>query len=215
MTFKKQKEIRMNKNIIYTTLLAALLLSPSAFAASTNPHLMRGALEEVNSVAPNGGNIAANINDVTGALDAAFTPGFRITTNKDGGSKDLTQSWTCNTSGATQNAIFNDATYAYVILTNTDALPPVSSVTNIKTLAPTPASNPNAIAYLINDPPNIIGTLQTEFVPADNNWKLHLSKQGITDTNQTIPAALPYTNTFSGDDEAGRYQATVTLSLDP
>lgn len=205
----------MNKKLILTTLLGALLFSPSSFAASTNPQNFRGGLEEINSVAPNGGIIDANIDPTTGALSVSFTPGFRITTNKDGGNKELTQSWRCNTSGASQNAIFNVASVPYVILTNNDALPPVSSVNDIKTGAPTPASNPNAIAYSINDPPNIIGVLQTEFSPTDNDWKLHLSKQGPTDTSQTVPTTIPFANTFSGDDEAGRYQATVTLSINP
>ena len=204
----------MNKNIISTTFLAALLLSPSTLAASTNPLLMSGALAETNSVAPNCGVINANINDVTGALSVSFTPGFKITSNAGGG-KWLTQSWTCNTSGATQNAIFNNGTNAFVILTNIDALPPVSAITDIKTLAPTAINNPNAIAYLINNPPNQAGVLQATFQSATNNWALQLTKQGVTDTNQTIPATLPYTNTFSGDDEAGRYQATVTLSINP
>lgn len=205
----------MNKNLIYTLILTAVMSTQGVYAQSTNPQNFVGALPEVNMVETNGGVINVNINNTTGALNASLTPGFRITTNKEGGTKDLTQSWTCNTSTTTQNAIFNDGTYAYVILTNTDTLPAVASVDNIKTLAPTPASNPNAIAYLINDPPNQIGVLQTEFQPATNDWKLHLSKQGVTDTSQTIPGTNVYPNTFSGDDDAGRYQATVTLSLDP
>jgi hypothetical protein len=202
----------MNKHIIFTTLLAALVLSQSAFAAQTPSYYLSGAAEETKCVKTNGGVINTTINCQTGVLEGSLTPGFLITTSS-GGNKFLSMDITANTQTGFTNAVYNDGTLAYVILTNTDSLPQLSSVNNIKTLAPTPSLNPDAIAYHIIDPPNQTGVLETEFQPATNNWKLHLSKKGPVATLITIPAGSPYPNTFSGDDGAGRYQATVTLSF--
>jgi len=204
----------MNKKIILlSVLLSVLIISPSANAARTPSCNLNGVAEETKCVCVNGGNINSTINCETGALESAFTPGFRITTNSRG-DKELAMTIAANTQSGMTNAVFTSGMLHYVVLTNADALPPASSVANIRTGTPTATLNSNAIAYNIIDPPNQIGVLQTEYISSGDFWRLHLSKKGPVDTYITVPAALPFTNTYSGDDEAGRYQAVVTLTFE-
>ena len=189
-----------------------VLMSPCAFASQTTPLFLMAPLFSGCAVTTNGGNISATINPDTGALSTSFTPAFKLTT-LSGSAKALTYSATCNTTTTAQNAIFNISTKKYIILTNSTVLPPVSSVNNIKTGAPTAASNPNAMAYIINDPPAIAGQLAVSYNTTNKLWNLTLTHLGNTNTSITVPAATPLGNTYSFDDEPGAYQATITLSF--
>ncbi|MCL5460133.1 hypothetical protein M3M33_15960, partial [Loigolactobacillus coryniformis] len=80
---------------------------------------LNGAAEETKCVAVNGGNINSTINCETGALETAFTPGFRMTTNS-GGNKDLDLTIAANTQGGMRNAVFTSGMLHYVVLTNAD-----------------------------------------------------------------------------------------------
>jgi len=204
----------MNKKIIYLSItLSALMLAPRGFAAQTPVQRFSATAEETKSVAVNGGNINSTIDVETGALSAAFNPGFLMTTNSNG-NKNLSMKITANTQSGMRNAVFTSGSLHYVILTNADILPPASAVANIRTGSPTDTLNPNAIAYLINNPPNQSGTLQVSYISSDDYWCLQLSKKGPVATSITIPASTPFPNTYSCDDEAGRYQAVVTLTFE-
>lgn len=195
-------------------LLIAILNPTIVLAQSTTPQDFKGILPETLIVQTSSGTLSANINVDTGIFNNAIQPVFKISSNKEDG-KYLTQSWTCNTTGAVQNAIFTYNSRTYVILTNANVPPDVSSISSIKTGSSTSSNNPNAIAYEINAPPGIADKMDVSFESGTNTWKLRLLKNNTNFTSQTIPVKAPLSGTFSLDDEPGIYQATVTLSFDP
>lgn len=191
----------------------ALIFPASAYAERTPSYYFTATCPKTKSIVTNGGNINTTINIDTGVLSTNLNPGFLITTNSRD-EEDLTLSATSQNLGGTANAIFNIGASRYIILTNSTQLPPASAITDIKTGTPTAANNPNAIAYTINDPATTAGQLSATYSNTNKNWRMVLTHRGNTTTSITIPAATnPLTNTFSGDDEAGSYQATITLSF--
>lgn len=186
----------------------------SAFAATSSQVNLSGDLGGTATVSTNGGNISSTINADTGALSTAFTPVFQMSSN-DPLQKNLTLKVEAMTTSGYQNAVFNIGTTKYVILTNVAYPPNVSSLNNIKTGSPTAENNPNAIAYVANDPTSSTGNITITYQSIPKNWNLLLTSNGIARATFTIPAGNPFTNTFSSDDEAGSYQAVVTLSFNP
>lgn len=197
-----------------TLILFLILTIKPAIAESTTPQNFTSTLPDTFSVEASPGSLSANINVDTGVLSNDIIPSFRLISNKESG-KTLTQSWSCATTGAAQNAIFRVNTTTYVILTNYNVPPDVSSITNIKSGTAAVSSNPNAIAYPINAPSGLVNRLDISFDSNNNVWKLNLLKNGNITTSQTISVARPLSDTFSLDDEPGSYKATVTLSFDP
>lgn len=198
--------------LILTIFIIFLDCMQSAIAAQTNPIYINGLLPGTARVSTASGNVNSSINNANGTLTSAFTPAFRMSSN-DPERKNLTLSVSANTSGTAQNAIFNIGTTKYIILTNSTTLPPVSSLTDIKTGTPTAANNPNAIAYGVNDPSNDTGNITITYQSTTKNWNLFLRTSRSSQTTLTVPASTPFTNTFSADDEAGDYKADVTLSF--
>lgn len=202
----------MKKIKLLIMLILASSFSTCAFGAQTTSQYFTGTLLVNNSVVFTGGSTTAAINVDTGVLNGSFSPSFRLNTNViDDQSLALTV--TANTQSGTQNAIFNVAANKYVILTNSNVLPPVNSLTNIKTGSPTAANNPNAIAYAINDPVAVPGRLIVGYNTIGKYWDMSVSQNGNTDTSITVPGGAPFNNTYSFHDEPGNYQATVTLSF--
>lgn len=202
----------MKKNIIFIAFLGILIFSPTVHAAQTTPQYFTATAPETKSVATNGGNTAATINIDTGVLSTAFTPGFSMTTNSRCPDQ-LTLFATTTTQSGSQNAIFNIGLLKYIILTNSTTPPPLSSLTDIKSGSATAVNNPNAIAYPINNPVPTSGQLTVAYNSTNKNWDLVLTHRGTTLTSITVPAGPPLSNTYSADDEAGSYQAIVTLSF--
>jgi len=202
----------MKKYVIYISLILFVMNAPISFAGQSASYYFTAAAPPTKAVAANGGNISAVINVDTGALSTAFTPAFTLNTNT-GASQTLTMKAEANTQGGVQNAVFNVGAVKYVILTNSNISPPISSLTNIKTGSPTASSNPNAIAYTINDPPAVSGSLTVAYNSGNKNWDLILFHNGNTNTSITVPSGAPFTNTYSTDDEPGSYQAVITLSF--
>lgn len=200
------------KRLLVKIFIVYLLYVNSAFAAQTPSEYFVGTLGVQKTVTvDSSGTTTATIQPSTGALNSFLKPSFIITTNSSN-TQNLTFSASANTSTTTQNAIFNISTNKYIILTNSNSLPPVSSLTDIKTGTPTGASNPNAIAYSINDPAVVTG-LTVTYNATNKNWDLSLTKKSQTPTSVTIPAASPLSGTFSGADLIGDYQATITLTF--
>lgn len=207
------------KNIIYTVLLGALLLSQSAYAGQTPSSNLNGQAEETKNVEVISGTTttATILPDLNGQLSRAMNPGFRVTGS--GGSKTLSLKGEAYTTGGLGPSLFRTSGgTTYLVLTNIGNIDPLAkpdpdSVTNIRTQAvPTPSLNPNAIAYRIIAPPNE-QFVQTEYITAGDYWRVHLSQPGTREIYTPIPAEQPYNNTFSGDDEAGDYQAWLTMSF--
>lgn len=187
------------------------LLLPCAKAEQTSPYYLTTSNPSVESVNVSSKTINANIDSDTGLLSTVLNPGFIITTNSPQ-TYTLTMSATATTSGGTTNPIFAIGTSRYIVLTNNTVLPTASSVNNITSGSPTASSNPNAIAYPINDPTTTTG-LTVTYSSTNRNWLLTLNRAGNTTTVLVIPANTPLANSFSTDDEAGDYKATVTLSF--
>lgn len=157
-------------------------------------------------------NYTATINTDTGALSNNITPNFCMTTN-DRGAQNLTMSASTNTQSGITNAIFNVSTNTYIILTHADNPPTTAAVADIKNGTPSVANNPNAIAYSISNPDSVKGVLNVSYNSTNKNWQLLLTKRGQTYTSIAIPSGNPLANTYSIDDEAGDYEATITLSF--
>ena len=202
----------MRKYVIFISLILFVMNAPISFASQSASYYFAADAPPTKAVAANGGNINAVINVDTGALSAAFTPAFTLTTNT-GSSQALTMKAEANTQGGLQNAVLDAGAVKYIILTNSNILPPVSSLTDIKTGSPTAASNPNAIAYTINNPAAVSGRLTVAYNSGNKNWDLVLFHNGTTNTSITVPSGTPFTNTYSTDDEPGSYQAIITLSF--
>lgn len=199
---------------ILLLLLIYLIIPSYILAQQTDSQYFTATAPITKSVVANGGNITATMNVDTGALSTAFAPAFTITTNSRN-TQYLTLSATANIAGGNTNAIFNISTTKYIILTNDTHLPQSGAITDIKSGSPTAASNPNAVAYVINDPAAISGKLSVIYNTTNKNWDLVLTNKGQTPTSITIPANTPLNQTYSIDDESGSYKATITLSFNP
>lgn len=171
-------------------------------------------LGPIKKVVTNGGNINATIDETTGALSAALTPAFKLTTNiGDGVPVKLTAE--SNTTGGVQNALFGTGATGstFIILTNSTVLPSVIAFNDAAAPAPTPAVNANAIAYPVEKPADVPGQLTYVWDAGNIRWNGNLTHTGDTNTLLTIPATTPRASTFSIEDESGSYQSTVTLSF--
>lgn len=197
---------------LFKSLLFYFLCSNIVFGAQTPSDYFTATMSSIKTVTidPSGAT-TATMNSSTGALSNALTPSFFMTTNT-ATSQPLTFSATVNTQGGNQNAVFNISSNKYIILSNSSYLPPLSSITNIKSGNPSAANNPDAIAYTINDPTSTTG-LTVSYNATNQNWDLVLSKKGQTGTSATITTANPLANTYSQEDTAGNYQATITLTF--
>lgn len=171
----------------------------------------RATLPVIQLIRVTGGNITSTINPTTGILSAPLNPTFTITTN-DPSTQNLTMSATTDTQSSTANAVFNTTSAKYIILTNSNNLPPTTALDNIKSGSPSTSLNPNAIAYQIQDPTTATG-LTVAYNSTNKNWNLTLNKRGSTSTTITTPASTPLSGTFSVLDSAGAYQATIILSF--
>lgn len=167
---------------------------------------------EYKAVASTGGSYTAKIDGDTGALSNSMKPTFTVDSNSNAAQR-LTLSAVCNTQSGNVNALFLTSGTKYIILSNTADLPTLSAINNIKGISPSEALNPNAIAYVIQDPPVQPCRLNVSW-RASNNWRLTLTGRGLTNTSVTIPAGCPRNNTFSFNDGAGDYCATIILSYD-
>lgn len=193
-------------------LLTLIFIKPtSVFASQTASQFFVGTMCECNSVRTNGGNLNATIDTSTGSLSTALTPGFKIIKNSIF-PRLLTMTGSVKTSSGNVNSIFNIGTTKYVILGNYSSPPTVSAVNNIKSGSPSSINNANAIAYTINDPETRPGLFVT-YDSTNDLWNLTLVSIGATTTSITVPASIPLGQTFDYNDQAGDYQAVITLSF--
>ena len=98
-----------------------------------------------------------------------------------------------------------------MILTNTAKKPTTAALADIKTGSAVPANNPNAIAYPVTGV-NIAGatTVEPQYNDGKNQYEFTVNP-GVTTATTTISAAVDST-TYSFDDNAGTYEAYVTLT---
>ena len=197
------------KNILIIFILNLTFVHP-IMAAQTNPINLNGLLPSTVTVTTSGGNINTIIDSSTGALGGAFNPSFEMRSN-DPTQKNLTVKITANTNTGYQNAVFDIGTTKYIIMTNSNYPPNISSLNDIKTGAL--ANNPNAIAYIANDPSDDTGNVSISYNNSNKYWDLRLTNNKSGKTTFTVPAGTPLNNSYTYDDEAGDYKAIVTLSF--
>lgn len=200
-------------------LIFCLSISTSkTFAAQTPVTKLSATNGEIKSITTNGGQLSANIDTQDGKLSNALTPGFLITTNSNT-QKSLQLTATCNTQEGAVNAFFFplfSLDYHYIALTNSNVLPQSHCVDCVKKFngALTCDNNPNVIAYRMINLKNIPNVMDVYYDNNYNRWDITLLKRGVIPLNLEIPAGeVPLTNTYSTCDEAGSYQATITLSF--
>src|SRR5574344_1801032 len=144
----------MNK--LSNLFIVILFVQSITFASQSTPYYFDATYPTTKFVRANGGVINANIDNNTGALSAILTPSFLIGTNSYI-SQTLTMSATATTTSGNVNAIFNNGSNKYIVLTNNNVTPTAASVNNITGGSPTLSSNPNAIAYQVNNPTTYYG----------------------------------------------------------
>src|SRR5574344_1543835 len=205
----------MNKKILLTALILtgifSMTMNQGAKAATTASQTCTAVLGSTKSVATNGGTIASTIDD-SGNLVTAFTPGFVITTN-NASSQAMTLQATANTTTGNVNAFSGNGTTNYITLSNSTILPTAASVTNAQSASPVVTSNPNVITYQITNPTNSTGVITYTWNSTNSLWNIALTNKGNLAQTYTIPTGAAKSGTYSGDDEAGSYQATITLSF--
>ena len=148
------------------------------------------------------------IDPATGNLDSGFSSVFTIQANDK---VDLYLTAKADTEAGYDKAFFKKAGVVYVILTNTAKKPTTAALADIKTGSAVPANNPNAIAYPVTGV-NIAGatTVEPQYNDGKNQYEFTVNP-GVTTATTTISAAVDST-TYSFDDNAGTYEAYVTLT---
>ncbi|MCI1272902.1 MAG: hypothetical protein LKG27_00510 [Clostridiaceae bacterium] len=205
----------MNKNLVITALSLVAIMSigtmqPSK-AATTASQIVTATLGTTKAVQTNGGTISSTIDD-SGNLVTALSPSFLIITNT-AASQAMTLQATANTTTGNVNAFSGNGTTNYITLTNSTILPTAASVTNAQSASPVVTSNPNVITYQITNPTNSTGVITYTWNSTNSLWNIALTNKGNLAQTYTIPTGAAKSGTYSGDDEAGSYQATITLSF--
>lgn len=206
----------MKRKILFSALLLGMILfnnQSESLAATTATQNITATLGTVKSVTATGTALTSGITEL-GATDTQMNPSFRITSNTP---QDLTLKATVSTfEGNTPNVLFTQGGNYYVAVGNTNSAsqkPTDDAVTNnILSGSPTADQNANIIAYQITPPTNVVGKITFTY-NASHYWDVAVVKNGTYNTNWIIPAGGALDQTYSGDDEAGPYVATYTMSF--
>ncbi len=148
------------------------------------------------------------IDPATGALDSGFSSVFTIQANDK---VDLYLTAKADTQNGFDKAFFKKNGIVYVILTNTGKKPAASAIADIRTGTAIPSNNANAIAYPVTGV-NISGATSVEPQYNDGKDQYEFSvNPGVTMATTTVSPAVDST-TYSFDDNAGTYEAHITLT---
>lgn len=145
----------------------------------------------------------------TGNLTTALVSKFKINLNTD--AQDLyLQGTTAGATGNT-NALFKQGSQIYVVFSNTTSgkLPTAAAIADCKSVSPTATSNANAIAYPIE---SVILDNNGSATYDDSKNQYSIDVNGGTTIATTTTGTAPYANTYSFQDNAGTYQAIMTLT---
>ncbi len=189
----------------------ALGMIPAADAAETASQTLNAVLAAHINVTAYGGIVDAVIDPMTGALDQAFTPAFRIQNNVPA---TIYIQATTTTEAGSVTAFFTDGTTQYVALSNTTAgqIPTAAAYTSCTGATPDPTTNPNIIAYPIAS--IVLVRASSSTTPTYDATKSQYYadvKNGNTVATTTTGQAARL-ETYSFDDTPGTYQAVVTMT---
>lgn len=145
----------------------------------------------------------------TGNLTAALVSKFKINLNTD--SQDLYLQGKTTGAAGDVNALFRQGSQTYVVFSNTASgkLPTAASIADCKTASPTATNNANAIAYPIASV-SLDNGGTANYDNSKNQYNIDVN--GGTTIATTTTGTTPYTNTYSFQDNAGTYQAIMTLT---
>ena len=144
----------------------------------------------------------------TGNLNTALVSKFKINLNTDC-QKLYLQGKTG--AGGDVNALFRQGNQTYVVFSNTASgkVPTAAAIADCKTASPTATGNANAIAYPIASITLDNGG-RANYDNNKNQYKLDVNAGTTIATTST--GTTPYANTYSFQDNAGTYQAIMTLT---
>lgn len=145
----------------------------------------------------------------TGNLTAALVSKFKINLNTD--SQDLYLQGKTTGAAGDVNALFRQGSQTYVVFSNTASgkLPTAASIADCKTASPTATNNANAIAYPIASV-SLDNGGTANYDNSKNQYNIDVN--GGTTIATTTTGTTPYANTYSFQDNAGTYQAIMTLT---
>lgn len=209
----------MKKRLLLSTLLAlGIGLTVTQQSAHAISQTVTASLAGSSTISVKSGqSVSTTMDGSTGALGAALTPGFTVFSNQP---KTLSLTATVATSASSNvNAlgVNSGGTTYYLALGNTTEYPTSGAVSDaISTTDPTdPANNEDVVSYALTGVPSSgtgIGTFAWS-TSGGNHFEAsiaHAANGNVILT--TVTAARG--NTFSATtDEAGDYQANITLSF--
>lgn len=153
--------------------------------------------------------VTTTISPDTGALGTALISKFKVNSNTD--TQNLYLQATTTSDTGTVNALFQKGGTEYIVFSNTltGKLPTTEAIENCKGGSPSVASNANAIAYPIQSVAvDNNGTATYDAAKNQYNVTAGMGTSIATTTTGTTPLA----DTYSFADNAGTYQAIVTLT---
>lgn len=199
--------------------LAGILILPAMFTAMNASHALSNTASQtlqatlgtyLDITALTAGAVTTTtIAPDTGNLATALISKFQVNLNTDTQQLYLQG----NTTGAagSVNALFQQGGQTYVVFSNTASgkQPTAAAIADCKVAAPTAANNANAIAYPIASV--ALDNSGTATYDTTKN-QYNVTVNGGTTIATTTTGTTPYTNTYSFLDNAGTYQAVMTLT---
>ncbi len=203
----------INKN------LAGLLIIPAMIGAINSSHAISNTASQTLQctlgtyldITPqtSGAVTTTTITPDTGNLTAALVSKFKINLNTD--SQDLFLQGKTTGAAGDVNALFRQGSQVYVVFSNTASgkIPTAAAIADCKTASPTATNNANAIAYPIASVALDNGG-SANYDNTKNQYNVDVN--GGTTIATTTTGTTPYANTYSFQDNAGTYQAIMTLT---
>ena len=203
----------INKN------LAGLLIIPAMIGAINSSHAISNTASQTLQctlgtyldITPqtSGAVTTTTITSDTGNLTAALVSKFKINLNTD--SQDLFLQGKTTGAAGDVNALFRQGSQVYVVFSNTASgkVPTAAAIADCKTASPTATNNANAIAYPIASVALDNGG-SANYDNTKNQYNVDVN--GGTTIATTTTGTTPYANTYSFQDNAGTYQAIMTLT---
>lgn len=204
------------RKVALKLILASLAVSVAATAnaATSASQTITGTLNPYVSVTnATGTTTAVSINN-DGSMTASLNPAFTFASNdKSGASATFNVNVNTSDSGGQTAGVsgVNNATSGNIVLGNISNLPTSNGVKDALSSSPTATNNPNVIGYQvafnIDNPSN--GNVP-KFDSTGNNVTGNVLTKNTTSTiTMNIASNSLRSNTFSTDDTAGTYQATI------
>ena len=198
----------MNKTKFFTSMLVLCASCICAQAETFDTQILRATLAPFVDIKAETDIQTKTIDPATGNLDTGFSSVFTIRANDN---VDLYLTAKADTENGPEKAFFKKDGIVYVILTNTTKKPTGSALADIRTGTAIPSNNANAIEYPVSGV-EIAGatTVEPQYNDGKNQYEFKVNP-GITTATTTISSSVDST-TYSFDDNAGVYEAHVTLT---